>query len=165
MYKSSKQNVKASLKYIILSLNILTPHMPRQPTVYDAGLISPPEPNITFYLDTREPLSLAVWQDTKTMAKLIKCDLCGRFMLLSGANLSTAAFKKHRRKKTCQEYFNKHVTLALHEAVDENLPPLSPLTFVNQFQIQVGRSNLTGKIFQTMIFYKLLNLVVDSTSD
>jgi hypothetical protein len=65
MYKSLKQNVKASLKYIILSLNILTPHMPRQPTVYDAGLISPPEPNITFYLDTREPLSLAVWQDTK----------------------------------------------------------------------------------------------------
>jgi hypothetical protein len=128
--------------------------MPRQPTVYDAVLISPPKPNTTFYLDTREPLSLEVWQDTKTMAKLIKCDLCGRFMPLSGANLSTATLKKHRGKQTCQEYFNKHATH--HEAVDENPLPPSPLTFVNQFQ--VGRSNLTGKIFQTMIFYKLLNL-------
>ena len=31
--------------------------MPRQPTVYDAVLTSPPEPNIT-YLNTGEPLLL-----------------------------------------------------------------------------------------------------------
>jgi hypothetical protein len=115
--------------------------MPHQPTVYDTVLIFPPEPNITFYLDTGEPLSLAVWQDTKTMAKLIKCDFCGWFMPLSGATLSTTMLKKHHEKQTCQEYLNKHVTH--HEAMDKNLPP--PLTFVNQFQ--VGRSNLTGKTF------------------
>jgi hypothetical protein len=132
--------------------------MPRQPTEYDAVLISPPEPNITFYLDTGEPLSLPVWRDTKTMAKLVKCDLCGRFMPLSGANLSTTALKKHRGRQTCQEYFNKY---ANHdEAVEEN-PQAAPLTFVNQFQ--AGRSYLTGNILQGIPFYNLLNLVLDST--
>jgi len=95
--------------------------MPRPATVYDAVLISPLEPNITFYIDTGEPLSLAVWQDNETMAKLVKCDLCGRFMPLTGANLSTAALKKHCGKTTCREYMKKY---AIQKRVINSFHPI-----------------------------------------
>jgi hypothetical protein len=135
--------------------------MPRQPTVYDAVLISPPEPNITFYLDTREPLSLEVWQDTKTMAKLIKCDLCGRFMLLSGANLLTAALKKHRRKQTCQEYFNKHATH--QEAVDENpLPPSKPRLHMSKPSKTIKISSDCEYHYQNMKYHPAMKPTIGS---
>ena len=67
----------------------------RHLTVYDTVLIFPPKLNITFKFSLDTALSLAVWQDTKAMPvanlKHIKCDLCGRFMPLSGANLNHRA--------------------------------------------------------------------------
>jgi len=118
--------------------------MPRPTTVYDAVLISPLEPNITFYIDTGEPLSLAVWQDNETMAKLVKCDLCGRFMPLTGENLSTAGLKKHRGKTTCREYMKKY---AIQKRVINNFHPIKA-----RITYKKGPTWIIGHIFSQGIY-------------
>jgi hypothetical protein len=93
--------------------------MPRNATEYDPIPINPPEPDITFHIATGESISFIIWKDRKTDAKLVKCDICGTFMPLSGAKNSTAALKKHRGNKTCQQVVKKN--------------EIMPFTFINSF--------------------------------
>ena len=109
--------------------------MPRNATKYDAIPFFPPEPDITFQIDTGESISFAIWQDCQSNVKLVKCDLCGIFVPLSGAKQSIAALKKHRGKKTCLQVVKKNL-------VSES----KPITFVNIFP-DVGPSSFSGQHF------------------
>jgi hypothetical protein len=81
----------------------------------------PPEPDIAFDIATGESIPFVVWLDRKSMAKLVKCDICGMFMPLSGAKQSesTAALKNHRGNKTCLQVVKKNES--------------TPFTFINTF--------------------------------
>jgi hypothetical protein len=103
--------------------------MPRNATEYDAMPIFPPEPDIIFHVATGESIPFPVWQDRDSNVKLVKCDICGTFMPLSGAKQSIAALKKHRGNKTCDK-------------VTKNLKNQSaPFTFINSFP-DAGPSSL-----------------------
>lgn len=103
--------------------------MPRNTTEYEAIPIFPPEPDITFHVATGESLLFKVWQDRKSNAKLVKCDICGAFMPLSGAKRSPGALKKHRGNKTCLQVAKKNEELA--QTGNQNIS--TPFTFVNSF--------------------------------
>ena len=79
--------------------------MPRNTTEYEAIPIFPPEPDITFHVATGESLLFKVWQDRKSNAKLVKCDICGAFMPLSGAKRSPGALKNSVRKSGSVRFF------------------------------------------------------------
>jgi hypothetical protein len=103
--------------------------MPRNATEYDAIPMSPPTPDITFHIATGESIPFKVWQDRNSNTKLVKCDICGIFIPLSGAKQSIAALKKHRGKKTCLQIVKKSESTS------------TPFTFINNFP-DVGSSSL-----------------------
>ena len=108
--------------------------MPRIVTEYDTIPIFPPEPDIIFHIATGESISFAVcqWQDHESNTKLVKCDICGTFMPLSGAKQSIAALKKHRGKKTCQQVAKKNLS--------------KPFNFINSFpDVGPSTSSFSGQ--------------------
>jgi hypothetical protein len=112
--------------------------MPRTNTEYNAVLIYPPEPNVTFQISTGETMAFAIYRDTKSTAKLVKCDLCGKFMPLSGVKNSTAALKNHRGRKTCQQFAEKNERALASQGSS------TPFTFVNSFS-GLGISTFSGQ--------------------
>ena len=113
-----------------------TTNMPRKATEYDDAIpMLPPEPDINFQIATGESISLTVWQDRESKAKLIKCDICGKFLPLSGTKLSTVALRNHRGKKTCNQLVNKNAEL--DQPGNQKFQNLSesttPFTFINIF--------------------------------
>ena len=122
--------------------------MPRKATEYDAVPMLPPEPNIDFYISTGESISLTIWQDSKSNAKLIECDICGKFLPLSGTNQSTVALKNHRGKKTCKQLVDKNAKLVLVLENQNQSESTTSFTFINSFPDgRVGPSSFSGQFF------------------
>jgi len=67
--------------------------MPRTPQIYNA---TPTSQTVPFHIPSGAGKELVVWQETGSDVKLVKCDLCGRFMPLQGQSMSTSALKRHR---------------------------------------------------------------------
>jgi hypothetical protein len=88
----------------------------------------PPDPDIIFHIATGESIPFTVWQDRNSNVKLVKCDICGMFMPLSGAKQSITALKKHRGDKTFDKAAKKNLSM--------------PFTFINNFP-DVGPSTTT----------------------
>lgn len=105
--------------------------MPRKATEYDAIPMFPPDPDIKFHIATGKSISFTVWKDRKSDSKLIKCDICGKFLPLIGTKQSTAALKNHRGKKTCLQLVNDNAEHV--QTGNQNLSESTPFTFINSF--------------------------------
>ena len=96
--------------------------MPRLSTVYDA---IPTSQTVPFQIPSGSRIELIVWQDTASESvKLVKCDLCGRFMPLQGQSMSTSSFKRHRDSAGCKALAEQH----------RNQPSWLTLDFIKFFQ-------------------------------
>ena len=104
--------------------------MPRTVPEYNAIATSE---TIQFQIPSGAVKEFVVWQDLDTDAKLVKCDLCSRFMPLQGRSMSTASLKRHRNGAGCKELVKRN---------ENQVSGSASLEFINTFQAEVGLSNV-----------------------
>ena len=73
--------------------------MPRTLPEYNA--ISTSE-KVQFQTSSGAGKEFVVWQDIDSNVKLVKCDLCSRFIHLQSRSMSTSSLKKHRNGTGCK---------------------------------------------------------------
>ena len=105
--------------------------MPRALPAYNA--ISTAE-TVQFQISSGAGIEFVVWRDIDSDVKLVKCDLCGRFMPLQGRSMSMSSFKRHRNGAGCKELIKQNA--------NQISDPGPELGFINTFQAEVGPSNL-----------------------
>lgn len=102
--------------------------MPRPTPVYDA---TPTSQTVPFQLPSGAGMELIIWQDVASDIKLVKCDICGRFMPLQGRGMSMSALKRHRDGAGCKALAKQNAN-----------QPSQLADFINTFQSEVpGPSN------------------------
>lgn len=74
--------------------------MPRILPEYNAIATSE---TVQYQLSSGAGKDFIVWQDLSSDVKLVKCDLCSRFMPLQGRSMSTSSLKRHRDGAGCRE--------------------------------------------------------------
>jgi hypothetical protein len=110
-------------------------NMPRAFPVYNA--ISTSE-TVPFQISSGERKEFVVWQDIDSGVKLVKCDLCCRFMPLQGQSMSTSSLKRHRNGAGCERL----------QSIKQDANQISAgsaataLSFINTFQTEEGPSNV-----------------------
>ena len=107
--------------------------MPRALPVYKAIQTSE---TVRFQISSGAGIEFIVWQDVETGVKLVKCDLCDRFMPLQGRSMSTSSLKRHRDGAGCKKLIKQN---ANQIQVSESKPALG---FINTFQAEGGPSNV-----------------------
>jgi hypothetical protein len=110
--------------------------MPRALPVYNA--ISTSE-TVPFQISSGAGTEFVVWQDIESGVKLVKCDLCSRFIPLQGQSMSTTSLKKHRDGARCKNLIEQN---ANQIQVSESERALGNLGFINTFQAEGHSSNL-----------------------
>jgi hypothetical protein len=107
--------------------------MPRPVPKYNATSTSE---TIQYQISSGAGKEFIVWQDNNdSNVKLVKCDLCGRFMRLQGQTMSTSLLRRHRDGEGCKEL---QVTIKNANQISTG----SALSFINMFQAEVGPSNV-----------------------